>query len=87
LWYLIVEKQENELQCIKYNNRQGFNLKMFVENLKTYYSHDEKMCEYINNLDIEGTDKFSIIHNIPDIEINGKKLITIIMDDLIKLLH
>lgn len=86
LWYILIEKQEGELQMIKYNNRKGFNLKVFVENLKEYYSHNEAIKEHIEKLEIDGNDKFSIIKNIPDVEFDGKKLITILAEDLIKLL-
>lgn len=86
LWYILIEKQDDELQMIKYNNRMGFDLRMFVNELKTYYSHDERIKEYIENLEIDGNDKFSIIKNIPNVDIDGKKLITILTEDLIKLL-
>lgn len=87
LWYILIEKEENGLQVIKYNNKLGFNLFDFVNELKVYYTNDEEVSPYINNLIIEGEDKFSSIKNIPDIEINGKKLITILANDLIKLLY
>ena len=65
----------------------GFNLNLFVNKLKEHYMSDEKMSSYINELVIEGEDAFSIIKNIPDIEIDGKKLITIFTNDLIRLLY
>jgi hypothetical protein len=86
LWYILIEKQDNELQMIKYNNKKGFNLKVFVENLKTYYANNESLKEHIEKLEIDGNDKFSIIRNIPDVEFDGKKLISILAEDLIKLL-
>jgi hypothetical protein len=87
LWYIIIEKEEfNELQTIKYNNRVGVNLKEFVEELKNFYHKNPEMIDHIDKLVIEGTDKFSMIKNIPDVEINGIKLMTILMNDLIKLL-
>jgi hypothetical protein len=87
LWYILIEKDNNGLQIIKYNNKLGFNLNDFVNELKVYYTKDEEMKKYIDKLIIEGEDKFSIIKNIPDIEINEKKLITILTNDLIKLLY
>lgn len=87
LWYILIEKDENELQCIKYNNKMGVNLTLFVEQLRDYYSKDDEIREYINNLKIEGNDKFSIIKNIPDIEIKGKKMITFLTENLIQLLY
>ena len=87
LWYILIEKDQDGLQVIKYNNKMGFNLKDFVNELKNHYMKDEEMKNQIENLIIEGEDKFSTIKNIPDIEINGKKLITILANDLIKLLY
>jgi len=87
LWYILIEKDQDGLQLIKYNNKMGFNLNDFVNELKNYYMKDEVISEHIKGLKIEGEDKFSVIKNIPDVEINGKKLITILTNDLIKLLY
>lgn len=87
LWYILIEKEESGLQVIKYNNKLGFNLYDFVNQLKIHYSTNEVLSPYIDELIIEGEDKFSVIKNIPDIEIDGKKFITILMNDLIKLLY
>jgi len=87
LWYIIIEKDQSGLQVIKYNNKLGINLNDFVNELKNFYMKDEIISEHIKSLKIEGEDKFSVIKDIPDIEINGKKLITILMNDLIKLLY
>lgn len=87
LWYIIIEKDQCGLQVIKYNNKLGINLNDFVNELKNFYMKDEIISEHIKSLKIEGEDKFSVIKDIPDIEINGKKLITILMNDLIKLLY
>jgi len=94
LWYFIIEKEiiddDNkfeELQIIKYNNKNGINCKLFVEKLAEHYKQDENMYEYINNLIIDGSDNFSIIRNIPNVEIDGKTLISILTEDLIKLLY
>ena len=88
LWYILIEKDENELQCIKYNNKMGVNLKVFVEQMKDYHKKDKQLYEHIQNLKIEGNDKFSIIKNIPDIEVkSGKKLITFLTEELIQLLY
>lgn len=87
LWYVIIEKQDfSELQTIKYNNKVGVNLKDFTEALRKHYESNSIMKEHIEKLVIDGNDKFSMIKNIPDVEINGKKLMTILMEDLIKLL-
>lgn len=90
IWYLMIEKQDNELQMVKYNNKEGVNLSQFVNELKTYYINkykgNEEVCEQINNIAIGGNDKFTTIGNIPLIEVDGKKIISKITEDLIKLL-
>ena len=87
LWYILIEKDENELQCIKYNNKMGVNLTLFVEQMKEYHKKDKELFEHINQLTIQGTQYFSIIKNIPDIEIKpGKKMITFLTEELIQLL-
>jgi len=89
LWYILIEKENNtELQCIKYNNKMGVDLRQFVEQLKEYYQQDKELFEHISKLTIEGNDKFSIIRNIPDVKIkDDKKLIAFLTENLIKLLH
>lgn len=90
IWYIMVEKQDSELQMVKYNQKQGVDLCEFVNGLKNYYINryqgDDKIIEKINNIKIDGSDKFSIIKNIPQIEIDEKKLVTKITEDLLKLL-
>jgi hypothetical protein len=90
IWYIIIEKNDNELQMVKYNYKEGVNLSKFINELKSYYiekyNNDSKICESINNIQIDGNDKYSIIKNIPIIEIDNKKVITKITEDLIKLL-
>lgn len=95
LWYFIIEKEvvinENnnyeELQVIKYNNKEGVDCAKFVEALKEYYSDDPEITKHIKDLKIDGNDKFSVIRNIPNIKIKNKKLISILTEDLIKLLY
>ena len=87
LWYILIQKQDDQLQMIKYNNKLGVDMNMFVEKLKDYYKDNEQVKEHISNLEIDGNDKFSIIKNIPKVEINGKKLISLITEDLLKLLY
>lgn len=89
IWYIMVEKN-NELQMIKYNHKEGVDLNKFVNELKTYYinknSDNTSICESISKIIVDGNDKYSMIKNIPMIEIEGKKIITKITEDLIKLL-
>ena len=92
IWYLLIEKQENELQMVKYNNRQGFDMNKFVLELKGFYikqfaKSNPKIAKLIESIEVKGAEEFSAIKNIPNIEIEpGKKLVTKITEDLIKLL-
>ena len=94
LWYFIIEKEiiekDNtfeELQIIKYNNKEGINCKIFVETLADYYKQDKIMYKYINDLIIDGSENFSIIRNIPNVKIKDKTLISILTENLIQLLY
>lgn len=90
IWYIMVEKQDSELQMVKYNYKEGVDLYKFVNELKKYYSKknkgDQQLSEAISKLKVEGNDKYSIISNISKIELEGKPLITLITEDLIRLL-
>lgn len=89
IWYLMIEKDQ-ELQVVKYNYKEGVDLNKFVNELKSYYLSKNKdnkaICEAISKIAVDGNDKYSMIKGIPVIEINGKKVITKITEDLIKLL-
>ena len=90
VWYLMIEKQNNELQMVKYNHKKGVDLSKFVNELKDYYtkktSNNPKVCKLIESIEVDGNDKYSWIKNIPHLEIEGKKMISRITEDLIKLL-
>jgi len=89
IWYIMVEKDQ-ELQLVKYNHKEGVDLNQFVNELKSYYLTKNKfsrsICESISKISVDGNDKYSMIRNIPTIDIDGKKIITKITEDLIKLL-
>jgi hypothetical protein len=90
IWYIMVEKQDSELQMVKYNVKEGVDLTKFVGDLKTYYikkyNTEDKVKKLIESIYVDGNDKYSMIKNIPTIELDGRKLITKITEDLIKLL-
>lgn len=90
IWYIMVEKMDNELQMVKYDYKKGVDLSSFVTDLKKYYmdkyKNNSTIKEKISNIIVDGNDKYSMIKNVPLIEIDGKKMITIITEDLIKLL-
>jgi hypothetical protein len=89
IWYIMVEK-DNELQMVKYNVKEGVDLNKFVNELKTYYiskfKTNDKVCEAINKIHVDGNDKYSMVRNIPTIKLENKLLITTITEDLIRLL-
>ena len=86
----MVEKQDSELQMVKYNNKEGVDLNKFVTDLKSYYikrySKDAKVCKMIESIKVDGNDKYSMVKNIPLVTVEGRKMISIITEDLIKLL-
>jgi hypothetical protein len=90
IWYLMIEKDENELQMVKYNYNEGVDLSKFVNDLKTYYLSKYKgnktICEAVEKLSVDGNDKYSMVKGITPVEVDGRKLITKITEDLIKLL-
>ena len=89
IWYIMVEKDQ-ELQLVKYNHKEGVDLNKFVNELKSYYitkcKNDKSLCEAVSKISIDGNDKYSMIKGIPLIELDGKKIITKITEDLINLL-
>lgn len=91
IWYIMVEKQDNELQMVKYNYKKGVDLVKFVNELKGFYitkygKMNKDLPKILERIEVDGTDKYSTIKNIPLIEMGGRKLISIITEDLIKLL-
>lgn len=104
-WYLLTEKEMteegNQVHLVKYN-QEGVNANSFISDLKAHYiktSTTSEMKTMFESIKVVGNDKFSIIKNIPDIEIvdvvteNGvqkeikKTLVSKITSDLIKLLR
>lgn len=90
IWYILVEKQDNELQMVKYNYQKGVDLSNFVTELKNFYlskyPKSSSISKLIENITVGGNDKFSVIQNIPQVEIEGRKMVARITEDLIKLL-
>ena len=91
IWYIMIEKeQNNELQLVKYNNKEGVDLNKFVNELKTYYLEKYKgnktLCEALSKLSVDGNDNYSMVRGISPVELDGKKMVTKITEDLIKLL-
>jgi hypothetical protein len=94
LWYFLIERDtisqtgtDHQLHMIKYNNKVGVDCTQFLTELKSYYTKDEQMKNLVEQLIIDGNDKFSCIRNIPDVEIEGEKFINKITKDLKKLLY
>lgn len=90
IWYIMVEKQDDQLQMVKYNYKKGVDLAKFVTDLKEYYkskfASNPKVVRLIESIEVDGNDKYSWVKNIPLIEVEGKKMISKITEDLIRLL-
>lgn len=90
IWYIMVEKQDSELQMVKYNYKEGVDLNKFVNELKSYYlkkySTNSNVVSLIEKISVDGNDKYSMVKNIPPVEVEGRKMISIITEDLIRLL-
>jgi len=90
IWYIMVERQDNELQMVKYNYKQGVDLSKFVNELKSFYTKkyekNKEIVKLVEKIEVDGNTNFSMIKNIPTVDLGGKKMITQITEDLIKLL-
>lgn len=86
LHYIISSQTENSLVVLKYNEKAEIKLTEFVNTLIGFYKKNESLKIPLNEMVVEGTEQFSIIKNIPKINIGDKKLIDLLNDDLIKLL-
>jgi hypothetical protein len=75
IWYIMVEKMDNELQMVKYDYKKGVDLSSFVNDLKKYYidkyKTNKSVVEKISNIIVDGNDKYSMIKNIHLIEFNS----------------
>jgi hypothetical protein len=81
LWYFIMDRNEDTIQVVKYNNKEGFILNEFVDELFKYYKTNKVIEKYITeNLKISGGKEFVVISNISPI------LKSILKTDLVKLL-
>lgn len=90
LWYMMIQR-DNDIQMIKYNTKAGVVLNEFVEGLKEFYLEKWKDLSIdaqneIKSMTISGEDKYAII-TVPKVQINGKHLINIIAEDLVKILR
>jgi hypothetical protein len=86
LHYIISEQTKNSLVVLKYNEKAEIKLTDFANTLITYYKKNINSKNIFDNIIVEGSEQFSIIKNIPDINIGNKKLIQLLKDDFIKLL-
>lgn len=90
VWYILVENQDNELKMVKYNRTKGVNLLEYCAELKQHYRtkyKNDPILEKIETIEVIGENDFSIIRNIPQIQLeSGSTLLSKITSDLIKLL-
>ena len=83
---MIIEQADESLLILKYNEKHKLKLKEFVTNLVSYYRRNPQLDKLFSEIIVEGNDTFSIIKNVPKTELNGKKVLQILNDDLINLL-
>jgi len=86
LHFMIIEQTDKSLLVLKYNENHELKLKEFVDNLVSYYRRNPQLDKLFSEIVVEGNDVFSIIKNVPQIELNGKKVLQILNDDLMNLL-
>lgn len=86
LHFMIIEQADESLLILKYNEKHKLKLKEFVTNLVSYYRRNPQLDKLFSEIIVEGNDTFSIIKNVPKTELNGKKVLQILNDDLINLL-
>lgn len=81
LWYFLMERNDTTLQIVKYNPKEGFNLKELVEGVITHYKSLESIKKHLNeNISVDGSKEYVVISNLTPI------MKAIIKNDLIKLL-
>lgn len=96
LWYVIVEKQDNELHIIKCNE-DGKQIIEFVEDMINFHLSkctNDTIRKQICQIKVVGNGKFTEIKNIPNIQLTlekdgqttNKSFLSKLMEDLIKLL-
>lgn len=90
LWYIIIEDQATDLKLVKYNRNNNINLNEYTTKLKKYYMEKFKdentLLKKIKSINVISEQDFSLIKNIPNVMIGEKTLISVITNDLIKLL-
>lgn len=91
IWYILIEKQDSELQMVKYATKKGVNLTEFINGIKDFYIDkysNEDTKSLIEKINVAGDKEgnFSMIKNIPNIKVDGVKLIRKLTEDLTKLL-
>jgi hypothetical protein len=81
LWYFLMERNDTTLQIVKYNPKEGFNLKELVEGVIIHYKSLESIRKHLNeNITIDGSKEYVVISNLTPV------MKAIIKSDLIKLL-
>ncbi len=90
IWYILIQRQNDELSMVKYNRAAGVDLNKFITQLKEYYSfkylENLEILEAVDKLEVIGEEKFSVIRNISNILIEDVPFINKITEDLLKIL-
>ena len=86
LHYIISKPTKETLVVLKYNENAEIKLTEFMNSLLNFYKTNDKIKKEFEKINIDGTEQFSIIKDIPDISFNNKKIIDILNENIIKLL-
>lgn len=91
LWYMLIQQQSDVLQMIKYNVKTDIVLEQFGLDLIKFYKEEygdrPEVLEKLNQITVSGQPEFLTFENIDSqYSFDGKKLITRLVEDLIRLL-
>ena len=86
LHYIISKQTNDTLVVLKYNEKAEIKLTEFVNTLITFYSKNENLKNLFDKIVVEGNDSFSIMKNIPNVNLGEKSLMETLSENLIKLL-
>jgi len=86
LHYIISKQTLDSLVILKYNEKAEMKLTEFVNTLIGYYKRNPQLKTSFDKILVEGNESYSIIKNIPNIQLGDRKMIDVLNDDLIKLL-
>lgn len=64
-----IRRKNNNLHIVKYNEDLNLNINGFVDSLFKFYSTKKELLSICENVKIKGNDKFSVVENLKDVNI------------------